>query len=386
MAAKFQADASIQSESVGPHAASELVLSVDFASTRNYESVERDRIPSTSHAPAQTAATTARTGDTEEHRIDKLPKCKYFQNGSILDHLIYFCALSVASYAGVLTRIYLANLQHWNGIPLFTSFYAEFVGTAIMGFIISHKKILQNHKAVYQAIATGLCGSITTFSSWNSEAVEVLLQFGRAPPDNAERIIGWVTVLIIGIGMPIAALLFGKHIAHLSLWSDCRLREDEEFLQPRKRYRIAVKVTIVLLWVCSTCLVIYLPYRYQKYDLMFSFVFCFVGTYIRWHLSPLNSLIRNFKLGTFIANILGAWILGSAVVVSSHFESELGQVEAAVVKGIGTGFCGCLTTVSTFTVELTTLPLAGSYVYGILSLALAQLGLVAIRGTYIWTR
>ena len=59
------------------------------------------------------------------------------------------------------------------------------------GFIISHKRVLEkNHGAVYQAIATGLYGSITTFSSWNSEATSVLIQANEYPPDNAQRVVG----------------------------------------------------------------------------------------------------------------------------------------------------------------------------------------------------
>lgn len=365
---------------------SELVLSVEFAQARDYLSIERDSAPDGLTSTVESSSTAGdRAHDPEDQ--SKLCKCKYFQRATFLEHVIYFCALSVASYVGVLARYYLADLSQWNGVPLFPSIYAEVVGTAIMGFTISHKKLLDSHKALYQATATGLCGSITSFSSWNSEAIEVLLQVGRAPPDNAERIIGWLTVLLLGVGMPIAALLVGKHVANLSPWSDSRLttEEDEVLLHPRKRYRIAEKVVIVVAWVCSSGLVVYLPLHYRQYDVMFSCVFSFVGTYIRWHLAPLNSITPKFKLGTFLVNVLGSWILGGVAVAMSAYESQLGDVVIGLLKGIGIGFCGCLTTVSTFAVELSTLPLGWSYSYGFSSLLLAHLGLLVIRGTYTWT-
>ena len=347
----------------------ELVYSVDFRQVRDYRSIERGE------PDLQPAANCK----------EKEARCKYVQRGSLLDHVVYFCALSVASYAGVLARIYLGDLAQWDGIPLFPSFYAEFVGTAIMGFIISHKKLLDagGHKALYHAIATGLCGSITTFSSWNSEAAIVLLQLERAPPNNAERIIGWFTTLLVGVGMPVAALHFGKHIAHLSPLSDYKNEGEEPF---RNVCMTVEKIAIIVAWCCCTPLVIALPYLYQKYDLMFSLIFSFVGTYIRWHLAPLNSLLANFKLGTFIVNVLGSWILGATLVLADHFADQLDQLETSILNGVTTGFCGCLTTVSTFAVELTILRPTGSYVYGLCSILLAQAGLVVIRGSYKWTR
>lgn len=108
----------------------------------------------------------------------------YRQKAGWLEHVVYFCSLAIASYAGVVIRIYLSKIAQWNGVPLFPSFSAELVGTAIMGFIGAHQTSLaSNHKALYQSMATGLCGSITTFSSWNFEAVQILLQIDQDHPD-----------------------------------------------------------------------------------------------------------------------------------------------------------------------------------------------------------
>lgn len=55
------------------------------------------------------------------------------------------------------------------------------------------------------------------------------------------------------------------------------------------------------------------------------------------------------------------------------------------IHGRAAGFCGCLTTVSTFIVELSTLSLIPSYVYAFTSVAVAQVGMIAIGGTLQWT-
>jgi len=353
--------------------ATELIVSASGERPHDYQSIERE-LPNGA-APKKVAARSRK---------------RYFQKGTCCEHITHFFALSAASYAGVIARIYLAELAKWNGVQLFPSLYAEVVGTAIMGFIIMHKKLLEKkHSAVYQAIATGLCGSITTFSSWNSEATSVLLQADEYPPDNARRIIGWITVLLLGGGMPVAFLYFGKHLAHLSPWCDVRLEDpDGEPSTPggiRCSCNTVENIVIAVLWVCSTVLVTFLPFYFNQLGLMFSCVFSFAGAYARWHLAPLNAVFIDFKLGTFLVNVLGSWILGATLILREHFGSQLNQFGLAALTGVTTGFCGCLTTVSTFAVELSTLSLRGSYIYGLCSVVLAQLGLVLVRGVYQWT-
>lgn len=364
-------DASIVARERPPVSSTELVHSASGARPRDYHSIERD---------VEAPPTAQPSGNAK-------CRCKYFQKGAWYEHIAYFCALGIASYAGVIIRIYLGKLAKWNGVPLFASLYAEIVGTAVMGVIISHKKLLQEkHKAVYQGIATGLCGSITTFSSWNSEAATVLLQANRSSVDNAERFVSWMTILILGGGMPIAALAFGKHLARLSRWSDGRLGDEEGREGLSRGCVIAETVSIVAAWLCCTVLVVALPFEFSRFDLMFSAVLAVAGTYVRWHLAPLNSVFSDFKLGTFVVNVLGSWILGSVLVVEDHFGPRLNTLGLAFLTGVATGFCGCLTTVSTFAVELTSLSLRGSYIYGLTSVVLAQLGLILIRGPFVLVR
>jgi CrcB protein len=65
------------------------------------------------------------------------------------------------------------------------------------------------------------------------------------------------------------------------------------------------------------------------------------GASIRYLVSKFNS--KDFALGTFLVNILGAFLLG---FLFSHFGN------APQTRIIGVGFCGGLTTFSTFNVEL----------------------------------
>lgn len=341
--------------------------------SRDYRSIERD---------------SQRVARSQQSRAQSLSsKCYYYQKASCIEHVGFFCALSVASYFGILARIYLTGLAKWNGLPLFPAFYSEVVGTAIMGVVLSHKQLLEkNHKLTYQALATGLCGSLTTFSSWNNDAATILIQYGKDDPNNVTRVIGWATVLIVGFGMPIAALRFGEHIGYLSPWADQRTGE-KVYKSPKNVVRAFEVASYIIFWVVATSAVVIIPLIFfNRHDFMFSFVLASLGAYLRWHLSPLNSVFQHFKLGTFIVNVFGTWVLGTAYLLDHHHDEQMGIEVKGMLYGVTAGFCGCLTTVSTFAVELSTLPLAGTYLYGLSSVLAAQVGLVLIRGTYWWTR
>lgn len=342
---------------------------------RDYRSIERD------------ADGLVNAGPDYMRRKKHICKRVKYQRATCIEHVGFFCALSVSAYFGILARIYLTELAAWNGLPLFPAFYSEVVGTAIMGFVLSHKQLLEtNHKFTYQALATGLCGSLTTFSSWNNDAATVLIQYGEEDPDNITRVIGWITVLLVGFGMPIVALKFGEHVGYLSPWADKRTGE-KVYEMPKKATRMFEITSYIIFWGIATSVVVTIPLLlFNRHDFMFSFVLASLGAYIRWHLSPLNSTFQHFKLGTFLVNVLGTWILGIAYILDHHHEDEVGIEVKGLLYGATAGFCGCLTTVSTFAVELTTLSFPAAYLYGLSSVLAAQVGLIAIRGTYWWTK
>lgn len=76
------------------------------------------------------------------------------------------------------------------------------------------------------------------------------------------------------------------------------------------------------------------------------------GAWLRWVLGiALNPVFPTLPLGTLAANLLGAYLMGIALGVLSHFEALPAEVRLLVM----TGFLGGLTTFSTFSAEATTL-------------------------------
>ena len=77
-----------------------------------------------------------------------------------------------------------------------------------------------------------------------------------------------------------------------------------------------------------------------------------LGALLRWWLGTrLNSLFPAIPPGTLAANLIGGYIVGVAVALFAAFPGWPPQWRLLVV----TGFCGGLTTFSTFSAEVVTL-------------------------------
>lgn len=110
-----------------------------------------------------------------------------------------------------------------------------------------------------------------------------------------------------------------------------------------------------------------------------------IGACLRAWLGRFNPLHSWIPLGTLSANILGGLLIGLAVVWFQRTGSVL-SVNAKMF--IITGFCGGLTTFSTFSVEVFSLINAGRMLAGLglvglhvgLTLAATALGFYLFRG------
>lgn len=77
-----------------------------------------------------------------------------------------------------------------------------------------------------------------------------------------------------------------------------------------------------------------------------------LGALLRWQLGVrLNTLLPGMPLGTLVANIAGGYIIGLAVAYFSQTPSLSPEWRLFVI----TGFCGGLTTFSTFSAEVVSL-------------------------------
>lgn len=375
----------------------------------------------------------ARTDKSIGDQLSKIIRTTY-----IVGYLVLF------SFVGTLLRIAIECLTFYPGSPVNTSvLWANVGGSLVMGFLSEDQEIfrfeeieakipeeerhdrtrravhLKAHKKtipLYIGLTTGLCGSLTSFSTFIRDVYLALANelpvpigpysnislFTSAPgtaraPNGGFSFMALVAVLFTEIGLSLAGLFLGAHLAiGVSAWTPSLPQHWlRKFLDP------TAVILACLSWVAVICLVILLPKSPQHDSLwsselwrgpvLFALIFAPVGCLARFFLSlKLNGRIRSFPLGTFTVNVGGTMVLGMAYSIqhASIGASSLGGgsiVSCRVLQGIMDGFCGCLTTVSTWVLELSDLRRRHAYLYGGVSVIIALCALVIEIGSLQWT-
>jgi len=91
-----------------------------------------------------------------------------------------------------------------------------------------------------------------------------------------------------------------------------------------------------------------------------------LGALLRWQLGTrLNSAFPTIPPGTLVANLIGAYVIGMAMAFFSAFPAISPEWRLLVV----TGFCGGLTTFSTFSAEVTVLLQQGQLFWAVGAIA-----------------
>jgi len=264
---------------------------------------------------------------------------------------------------------------------------------------------------LYVGLATGLCGSITTFSSWMLGVFEGFARIDRPPHGGFYNFMDGLSQTLITIGASYAAFVFGAHLAPYLLsehilrlfgkiaapfpskkasapgkQTDKGERPDGSSsplpVQTTNPHKVAVILLFLLLWLAATLVCVYVP-RWRGI-VMFALLFAPCGTWLRFYLSDLNIRFTTFPLGTFLANALGTAILATCVALQRTGNRTMLQCQ--VLQGFDDGFCGCLTTISTFIAEVGKLKRGQTYRYVLASWVTGQLLMLVILGSVDFAR
>lgn len=352
--------------------------------------------------------------------------------------------LILFSIFGTLARLGLQALTFYPGAPVQTGLlWCNVGGSLIMGFLSKDKKLFREERSrstkfedtdehadtsldgesaknrlagykktlpLYIGLAIGFCGSFTSFSSFMrdaffalSNALPVPINHPSSTPIssiiNVPRNPGYsflavLAVLITTVGLSLMAILFGAHLALLL-----------EPYTPSIPYifvrKIIDRIVVFLafgVWFAALLMSIWPPDRPAgpignkswaqetwRSQALFAIVFAPLGCLLRFYLSlHLNGRIKAFPLGTFAVNIFGTVL--AAIFTDLQRVPIGGIVGCQVLQGMLDGFCGCLTTVSTWVAELIAMRIKHAYFYGFVSVATALGILVIITGSLQWTK
>jgi fluoride exporter len=345
--------------------------------------------------------------------------------------------LILFSFLGTLARLGLQWLTNYPGAPVFPSVWFNFGGSVVMGFLAEDRMLFRHewgtptyehqiqrarqdeesgsssgpravdlaaakkaHLAtkktipLYIGLATGFCGSFTSFSSFMRDAFLAVsndLTYGggssttaTTPRNSGYSFMALLAVVTITVTASLSGLTAGAHLAAALE----PITPSLPFLVTR---RVADRLAVFLAWACwagAVVLAVIPPADYWRGVAVFSLVLAPLGTLARFYLALwLNGLRPAFPLGTFAANALGTAVLGMAWDLQ-HAPSLGGPgaaVGCQVLQGVEDGLCGCLTTVSTWVAELAGLRRRHAWVYGGASVVGGFAVMVAIMGGLRWS-
>jgi CrcB protein len=366
----------------------------------------------------------------------------------IVSHLVFF------SLWGTLARLGVQWLTFYPDAPLVTPvLWANVGGSFVMGFlsedrrlfreewgldnIDSHtrEKALEQERSdpdaakkehaktkktipLYIGLATGFCGSFTSFSSFmrdvflalsNNLPTPVNHPYSTVPSftstihrNGGYSFMALLAIIIYTVALSLTALKVGAHLA-LALdpfTPTLPFRLARRFLDP---------LVVVLAWGCwlgAIFLSIWPPDRPSgsssrgswanevwRGEVLFALVFAPIGCLLRYYASlKLNPIAGSFPLGTFAVNVFGCAVEAMCysiqhVPVTSTAGALVGggRVGCQVLQGIMDGFCGTTTTVSTWVSELQSLRRRHAYVYGMVSVVAGLCLMIIIMGSVRWT-
>eukprot|EP00056_Hartaetosiga_gracilis_P007272 m.106191 g.106191 ORF g.106191 m.106191 type:complete len:402 (-) comp12670_c0_seq4:1315-2520(-) len=311
---------------------------------------------------------------------------------------VWFVCLCCGAMIGASTRYFISTLAAYGNREYFSSEYALIIGCLVLGIVNSAKKKL--HPFVVMAIGTGFCGCCTTFSTWQAESCALVL---RGPPNlsavvlssKTSQVLHWLQVVFTGLFVSIGSYGCGIVCGNLFSYQEkleegiaveeeapCEgvveesslspidnngdyheMREEEEnsasvgVAHSRKNKgnsRLLLPALVLFLFVVVlVVLVAVLPYGAPHAEVLWTALFATPGALIRHLLCSRIPQKKNIGLvwnGTTVANICGCTLLAILVLVENEMNLGVDSVVSGgtVFSGLMSGFCGSLTTVSTF--------------------------------------
>jgi len=377
--------------------------------------------------------------EKEDHY--KSRKSSFATNLYIVSYLIFF------SIWGTLARIGVQWLTFYPGAPVVISnLWANVAGTLLMGFLSEDqnlfrdawgrakksrasddkKELKDEEKAarktahgkvkktipLYIGLTVGFCGSFTSFSTFMRDAFFALAnevptpnnhpgddaaESATLPRNRAYSFTALLAIVFLTLGMSFSAFYLGAHVA-------LAMQEPPLSLPFHFLRKVLDRLMVIMAlgcWLGAIFMTIWPPDRlggplglagvleHWRSEALFACCFAPVGCLIRYFASvKMNSLVPWFPIGTFAVNMFGTAILGTCydlqhVNIGGTVGGSLLGCQA--LQGLEDGFCGSLTTVSTWLVELSSLKRRHAYLYGTTSVAIGFCLLVVIMGSVTWS-
>lgn len=347
---------------------------------------------------------------------------RFWSESVTISWLIFFSLL------GTLARLGTEAMATYPNAPFpSTVLWANLGGSFFLGFLIEDRKLFEKVvqrslspetsrddgkrgatiKArktalpLYIGLATGFCGSFTSFSTLISDAFLALSNSLPSPSPSSPyhtipatsihsrnggySVMAVLGILIIQTCVSVAALKTGAEIA-LGLQPIVPALPVEVLNNVLNLVALPIGMGS---WVGAILLCIWPPggsaWRARA---TLPLAFAPIGCLARFYTSKyLNPMLPAFPLGTFVINIFGTCVSAMCFDLqrANSTRAPSGTTACALLQGVIQGFSGCATTVSTWVAELQSLRRRHAWIYGMASIGVALSCQIVIVGPVRWT-
>lgn len=281
-----------------------------------------------------------------------------------------------ASIWACLGRRGLVRLSQFDGNYVGGLVWANGVACLIMGVLTSSTWPTHNKKPhpIHVGLTSGFCGTLSSFSSLVLELFTFSANTSYAAyPNPGYGVMAWLLVLFVELAVSSTAYTVGRYIGSLLP----RIPDRIVWLE-----KVFVLMGIAA-YIANAILIGLIP-SWRSWT--FSVLMAPPGALARYYLSSLNtqppsSRWSDFPIGTFIANVLATLLLAIFTLLN---QNGVSHISCQVLSGLDDGFCGTLSTISTFIVELHKLRPPKAALYGAVSLLVSFALVVITLGSYIW--
>ncbi|KAF6007327.1 hypothetical protein HII13_004639 [Brettanomyces bruxellensis] len=321
--------------------------------------------------------------------------------GAVLGNMARFGMTELTSYKNEYTHFYPGTCLWSNFTACFVMAWCNHAAVFWRTVLTGSGKTNMKQMALHSAVTAGFCGAYSTWSSFMVELIFKTIDYlngGHKLPNHGYGVMEFFSVLFVQMGVSFLGYFLGRDFAYLI---DLCFKEGSRSRIFNYRVCRILELLFAVLGIAAIIANIVLACTLSidsswKTSYALSIVIGVVGSWVRFRLSAYNGSfgISWFPSGTLMANVFACLLLPVLYILLYGYKDAAtgtmivtSKVHRMAITAFSSGFCGSLSTMSSFVNELYNLeyPLQRYTYFGVTFLSCFIIMFVIIC-PYAWTR
>lgn len=321
--------------------------------------------------------------------------------GAVLGNMARFGMTELTSYKNEYTHFYPGTCLWSNFTACFVMAWCNHAAVFWRTVLTGSGKTNMKQMALHSAVTAGFCGAYSTWSSFMVELIFKTIDYlngGHKLPNHGYGVMEFFSVLFVQMGVSFLGYFLGRDFAYLI---DLCFKEGSRSRIFNYRVCRILELLFAVLGIAAIIANIVLACTLSidsswKTSYALAIVIGVVGSWVRFRLSAYNGSfgISWFPSGTLMANVFACLLLPVLYILLYGYKDAAtgtmivtSKVHRMAITAFSSGFCGSLSTMSSFVNELYNLeyPLQRYTYFGVTFLSCFIIMFVIIC-PYAWTR